>query len=63
MAVSMDVGRCLHTSLEVKPGQVLKYPSSMALHQVSMTGLNQDLCRNCTRTGSVFIWYAMLAKT
>ena len=59
----MDAGRCLHTSLEVRPGQVVKYPSYMALHQVSMTGLKQALCRNCTRADSVPMWYALLAKT
>ena len=55
LAVSMDVGRCLYNSLDVRPGQVVKYPVSMALHQVSTTGLKQALCRNCTRAGSVFM--------
>ena len=59
----MDAGRCLLTSLEVRPGQVVKYPASMALHQVSMTGLKQALCRNYTRAGSVLMWYVLLAKT
>ena len=34
----------------------------MALHQVSTTGLNQDLFSNCTRVGIVFMWYALFAK-
>ena len=59
----MDVGRCLLTSLGVRPGQVVKYPASMDLHQVSMTRLYQSLCRNYTRAGSVLVWYALLAKT
>ena len=56
-------GRCLLTSLEVRPVQVVKYTASMALHQVSTTGMNQALCRNCTRKGSFLIWYAQLGKT
>ena len=63
LAVSIDVGRCLCTSLDVRPGQVVKYPASMALHQVSTTGLNQALCRKCTRAGSVFMWYTLLEET
>ena len=59
----MEAGRCLQTSLEARPGQVVKYPESLTLHQVSTTRLNQDLCRNCTRAGSVFMWYALLEKT
>ena len=35
----------------------------MALHQVSTTGIDQALYRNCTREGSMFMWYTMLAKT
>ena len=62
MAVSMDEGGCLRTSLEVRPGQVVKYPDSMVLYQVSTIGMKQDLCRNCTRAGSVFMWYALLVK-
>ena len=63
MAVSMDVGRCLRTSLDVRPGPVVKYPASMALYQVSTAGPKQALCRNCTRAGSRFMWYALLEKT
>ena len=51
--VSMDAGRCLSTNLEVRHGQVVKYPASMALHQVSTTGLKHSLCRNWDRAGSV----------
>ena len=59
----MNAGRCLRTSFEVRQGQVVKYPASMFLHQVSTTGMKQALCRNCTRAGSVIMWYALLAKT
>ena len=55
LVVSMNVERCFRTSLDVKPGQVVKYPASMALHQVSITGMKQAMCRNCTRAGSVFM--------
>ena len=51
----MDVGGCLRTILDVRPGQVVKYPASTDLHQVSINGLKQALCRNCTRAGSVFM--------
>ena len=63
LAVSMDAGRCVRTNLEVRPGQVVKYPAYMALHQVSTTGLKQALCRNCTRAGSVLMWYSLLENT
>ena len=53
--VSMDAGRCLCTNLEVRPGQVVKYPPSMALHQVSTTGLKQALWRNWTKAGIVLM--------
>ena len=56
LAVSMDAGRCLRTNLEVRPGQVAKYPASMDLQQVSTTGLKQALWRNWTRAGSVIMW-------
>ena len=55
MAVSMDVRRCLYTSLDVRPGQVVKYPASMALHQVYTTGMKQVICKNCTRADSMFM--------
>ena len=55
MAVSMYVGRCLHTRLDVRPSHVVEYPAYMALYQVSTTGLKQALCRNYTRSGSVFM--------
>ena len=32
--VDSDFGRCLHTRLDVRMGQVAKYPASMALVQV-----------------------------
>ena len=40
-SVSMDLGRCLRTRLDMRPGQVVKNPVSMALHQVFMTVLKQ----------------------
>ena len=40
-SVSVDLGRFLRTSLDVRPGQVMKKPASIALHQLSMTVLNQ----------------------
>ena len=55
MFVSMVMGKCVRTSLDVIPGQVVKDPSSVALHQVSTTGMKQALCRNCTRAVSVFM--------
>ena len=33
-AVSSNFGRCLRTSSEVRPGQVAKYPESVALVQL-----------------------------
>ena len=55
----MDLGRCLCTSLDVRPGQV----ASMDLQPISKAGINQPLFRNCTRAGSVFMWYKLLEKT
>ena len=37
--VARDLGRCLRTSSDVRPGQVAKNPASMALVQVCTTGL------------------------
>ena len=55
LAVSMDAGRCLSTNLEERPDQVVKYPASMALHQVFTPGLKQAMWRNWTRVGSVLM--------
>ena len=55
-AVSVYFGRCLHTSLDVRPGQVVKKPASVALYQVLTMGLKQAQCRKCTSAGGVFIW-------
>ena len=63
LAKSMDVGRCLHNILDVRPGQGVKYLASVALHQVSTTCLKQAMCRNCTRAVSVFMWYALFSNT
>ena len=41
-AVYMDLGRCLRTSLDVRPSQVVKKPVYMALHQVSIKGIKQS---------------------
>ena len=39
-AVAIDLGRCLRTRSEVRPGQVAKKPLSMAAIHVDGTGLN-----------------------
>ena len=36
--VARDLGRCLRTSLTVRPGQVAKYPARIACVQVDTTG-------------------------
>ena len=38
-------GIYLPTNCEVKPGHVVKSPSSMTLHHVSITGEKADQCR------------------
>ena len=48
--------------LDVKPGQVAKYPASMALVQVCTTGLKAHQCRYWTISALVFISYALQAK-
>ena len=58
----MDLGRCLRTRLDVRTVPVVKKPASKALQQVSTTGLKQALYRNCTRVGSVFMWYTLFVK-
>ena len=55
LTVSMYTVRGLCTNLEARPVQVVKYPASMDLHQVSKTGMKQALCRNWTRAGSVLM--------
>ena len=60
--VGVDLERCSRTILDVRPVQVVNKPAYTALHQVSNTGLNQALHRNCTRAGSVFMWYMLLVK-
>ena len=62
LAVSINLGSCLRTRLDVRPGQVVKKPAYMALQQVSIMGLKQARRRNCTRAGSVFMWYTLFAK-
>ena len=61
-AVARDLGGCLRTSSEVRPGQVAKYPASMALVQVFTTGLKGRRCRYWTSSALVFILYALQAK-
>ena len=41
LAVLVDLGRCLHTRLDANIVQVVNKPASMALRQLSMTGLKQ----------------------
>ena len=38
-AVAIDLGRCFFTRSDVRPGHVVKKPSSMAAIQVDGTGL------------------------
>ena len=39
-SVSMDLGGCLYTRLDVRPVQVVNKPVSIALCQLLMTGIN-----------------------
>ncbi len=41
LAVARDLGRCLRTKSEVRPGHVEKKPALMACVQVQVTGLKQ----------------------
>ena len=61
-AVASDLGRCLCTSSDVRPGQVAKYLALMALVQVFTTGLKAHRCRYWTSSDLVFISYALQAK-
>ena len=45
LAVAMELARCLRTSVEVRPGQVVKNPESIALIQVLGTGEKAALWR------------------
>lgn len=60
-AVAIDLGRCLRTRSEVRPGQVVKNPASMATIQVEGTGLKAAWWRYTTKSRSVFWVYALLA--
>jgi hypothetical protein len=46
--VAIDFGRCLRNKLEVRSGQVAKWPASMAFIQVDGTGLQQAWWRYLT---------------
>ena len=61
-ALASDLGRCLRTSSEVRPGQVAKYPASMDLVQVWTTRLKSHRCRYWLSSAFVFISYALQAK-
>ena len=39
-AVPVDLFRCLWTAAEVRPGQVVKLPASIAEHHVETTGFH-----------------------
>ena len=41
-AVLVDLGSCLRTRLDARPGHEVKNYESVALYQVSMTGLKQS---------------------
>jgi hypothetical protein len=55
-SVARDLGRCLRTRAEVKPGQVVKKPASMAAVQVLVAGLKHARYRYVTKSRSVLIW-------
>ena len=61
-AVVSNLGRCLCTSLEVRPGQVEKYPASMALVQVCTTGLKAQRCRYWIRSALDFNFICAAGK-
>ena len=60
-AVAIDLGRCLHTRSEVRPGQVVNNPASMATIQVEGTGLKAAWWRYTSKSRSVFWVYVLLA--
>ena len=45
-AVMMDLGKCLRTRSEVRPGQLVKKPAPITLIHVEGKGENAALCRN-----------------
>ena len=52
-ATDSDLGRCLRTAADVNPGQVGKYPASMAAHHVETVGLNAAACRKAIKSDLV----------
>ena len=61
-AVMMDLGKCLRTRAEVRPGQVVKKPVSIAWIHVEGTGENAALWRNMTSSFLDFVSYALNAQ-
>ena len=54
--MAIGFSKCLRTNWDVRPGQEVKYPASIALHQVDGVGLKAAACRKLMRFGRVLIW-------
>ena len=50
------LGGCLLINYPVIPGQDAQYPSSMALIQIEVTGLQVAWCRYCAKSDLVVMW-------
>ena len=56
----MDLGWCLATALDLRPGQESKNPFWMALINVACTRLNAEACKYCMCSALMVVWYALL---
>ena len=61
MTVWSDLGRYFLTALDVKPGNVMNHPLSMAFVHVEMGGAPHVAWRNVIMSGIVFCWYTLCA--
>ena len=57
LVVEREIGRCLRTSLYVRPGQVEKYPASITFVNVLTTGIKYARCIYWTKSRLVVIEY------
>ena len=61
MAVLVDFGRCFLTNSEVKCGQEVKKPASMASHHVLMVGEYMQRCRYSITSLVLDMWWMLLS--
>ena len=60
LIVASLFGRCLVTAAVVKPGQVTKWPLSIALVNVDVVGLKHAACKYWMRSVTSDIWTMLL---